>query len=318
MGAYLFRRLQHSFVLLLVIVTFVFIAGRSIGDPARLILGAEADEASIRLLRETLGLDDPLYLQYIRFLADAVRGDFGITYRFAMSRPIAHGGMPPGHAALPLALERLPATFYLASVAIGLALALAIPMGIVAAMRPRSLLDRVINVISLAGVSIVEFWLALMLILVFSVGLGWFYTSGYGGFYHVALPAMALAFRPIGRITQMVRSAMLDELARPYITAARSKGLSRTRIAMVHGLKNAAIPIVTIIGDELANILTGVIIVEYIFAWPGIGQLTLDALSRRDLPMVQAAIFVLVFLVLIVNLTVDIAYTFLNPKVRFR
>lgn len=318
MGTYLFRRLQHSIVLLLIILSFVFIAGRSIGDPARLILGAEADEASIQLLRKTLGLEDPLYQQYFRFLAGAVQGDFGVTYRFAMSRPIAHGGMPPGHAALPLALERLPATFYLAAVAIGLAIVTALPMGIVAALRPRSLIDRVINVVSLAGVSIVEFWLALMLILVFAVHLGWFYTSGYGGFYYVALPAVALAFRPIGRITQMVRSAMLDELAKPYVVAARSKGLSRTRIALVHSLKNAAIPIVTIIGDELANILTGVIIIEFIFAWPGIGQLTLDALSRRDLPMVQAAIFVLVVLVMITNLLVDVAYTVLNPKVRFR
>lgn len=318
MFRYILRRLLQSAVLLLIVLSVVFVAGRSIGDPAILILGAEADAASVLQLRTILGLEDPMLTQYARFLGDALRGDLGETYRYGMSRGELGGGLPPGRAALPLVVERLPATFYLAGVAVAIALIVAIPSGILAAMYPRSILDRAINLISLAGVSVVEFWLALMLVLIFAVTLGWLPTSGYGGITYVILPAMALAFRSIGRMAQITRSAMLDELAKPYIVTARAKGLSPARVSLVHALKNASVPIVTISGDEIATILTGVIIIEFIFSWPGIGQITLDALSRRDLPIVQASIFVLVLIVLIVNLLVDLAYVILNPRIRLR
>ncbi len=318
MFRYILRRLLQSAILLFIVLSVVFVAGRSIGDPAILILGAEADAASVLQLRTNLGLEDPMLTQYLRFLGDALRGDLGATYRYGMSRGELGGGLPEGRAALPLVVERLPATFYLAGVAIAIAMIVAIPAGILAAMYPRSLLDRAINVISLAGVSVVEFWLALMLVLIFAVTLGWLPTSGYGGIAYVILPAMALAFRSIGRMAQITRSAMLDELAKPYIITARAKGLSPARVSLVHALKNASVPIVTISGDEIATILTGVIIIEFIFSWPGIGQITLDALSRRDLPIVQASIFVLVLIVLIVNLLVDLAYVILNPRIRLR
>lgn len=315
---YLIRRLAQAIIMVVIVLSLVFIAGRSIGDPARLILGAEADANTVAQLRERLGLEDPIAVQYVRFMSGVVQGDFGDSFRYGLGGPILGGNLPEGTPALPLVLERLPATFYLAGTAVLIALLIAVPLGIASAMRPRSALDRAVNVVSLAGVSVVEFWLALMLILFFATYMGWLPTAGYGGVSYVILPALALAARPIGRLTQITRSAMLDELARPYIIAARSKGLSRNRVAYVHAMKNAAVPVVTITGDEVAAIVTGVIIIEFIFAWPGIGQLTLDALSRRDLPIVQAAVFVMVVLVVTINLLVDIAYTALNPRVTFK
>lgn len=315
---YLIRRVLQAIVMVFLVMSFVFLAGRSIGDPARLILGEQAEAQTVQQLRERLGLEDPLMVQYVRFLGGVARGDFGDSYRFGLSSGMLDGNLREGTPSMPLVLERLPATFYLAGTAMAIALLVAVPLGIGAAMRPRSAFDRFVNVISLAGVSIVEFWLALMLMLFFATYLGLLPTAGYGGVLHVILPAIALAMRPIGRITQITRSAMLDELARPYITAARSKGLSRNRVAYVHAAKNAAVPVVTISGDEAAAIITGVIIIEFIFAWPGIGQLTLDALSRRDLPIVQAAVFVMVVMVVLINLIVDMLYTALNPRVSFR
>jgi peptide/nickel transport system permease protein len=176
----------------------------------------------------------------------------------------------------------------------------------------------VINVISLGGVSIVEFWLALMLILVFAVELGWFRTSGYGGFQYVILPALALAYKPLGRISQVTRSAMLDGLREPYVKAARAKGLSERRVVFVHALKNAAIPIITISGDELISLIGGAIVIETVFGWPGIGLLTIQALERRDLPLIEATVFVTAMMVILTNLFVDMTYTYLNPRIRFK
>ena len=160
--------------------------------------------------------------------------------------------------------------------------------------------------LSLAGVSIVEYWFALILILLFAVQLDWLPTSGYGTAAHIILPALALSLRPIGRITQIARSSMLDELAKPYVTAARGRGIPLSKIASIHALKNAAIPIVTTIGDETVNIITGVIIIETVFGWPGIGALTVDALKIRDVPLIEATIFLLVVMVLSINLLVGL------------
>ena len=172
------------------------------------------------------------------------------------------------------------------------------------------------NVASLASVSIVQFWLGLILIILLSVQLGLLPTGGFGTPAHLVLPALTLAARPLGRISQVVRSAMLDELAKPYVAAARAKGVPETRVVFVHALKNAAIPVVTITGDELSQLLTGAMLVETVFAWPGIGLLLIDSLARRDLPMVQAGIFVVAALVILVNLMVDISYTVINPRIR--
>lgn len=247
-----------------------------------------------------------------------VQGDLGDTFRYGISKPFAHGGMPESRKTLPIAAERLPATFLLGGVTIVFAVLVALPLGAYAAVRPRTAGDRAVNLLSLAGVSIVEYWFALILILVFAVQLDWLPTSGYGTPAHVVLPALALSLRPIGRITQIARSSMLDELAKPYVTAARGRGVPILRLTSIHALKNAAIPIVTTIGDETVNVVTGVIIIETVFGWPGIGALTVDALAIRDVPLIEATIFLLVLVVLGINLAVDLAYMALDPRVRLR
>ena len=316
LGSYFVRRLFGSVVMLLVVMSAVFVADRNIGDPARMVLGDTGTEEDLRELRERMGLEDPWLVQYGRFVAGMATFDFGETFRYGISKPLAHGGLPESRETLPIALERLPATFLLGGVTIALSVLVALPLGVYAAVRPRTLGDRLVNLLSLAGVSIVEYWFALILILVFAVQLDWLPTSGYGTAAHVILPALALSLRPIGRITQIARSSMLDELAKPYVTAARGRGIPLSRIASIHALKNAAIPIVTTIGDETINIVTGVIIIETVFGWPGIGALTVDALKIRDVPLVEATIFLLVLMVLGINLVVDLLYALLNPRVR--
>ncbi|MDD9745094.1 MULTISPECIES: ABC transporter permease [Marinovum] len=312
---YLLRRFMQSLLLLFVLISFVFVVGRIIGDPALIMLGTSASETALDQLRENLGLNQPIWQQYQVFLGDLVQGDFGVSFRYGFSMMPSDALRAEGTPVLPIVLSRLPATFLLAGTALVLAFSLAVVLGCLAAMYPRSWIDNLVNVISLASVSVVQFWLGLILIIVFSVQLGLLPTGGYGSWQHLILPALTLAARPLGRISQVVRSAMLDELSKPYIAAARAKGVPEWRVVFVHALKNASIPIVTITGDELSQLLTGAMLVETVFAWPGIGLLLIDSLGRRDLPMVQAGICVVAALVILVNLAVDFAYTVLNPRI---
>ncbi|KUF09131.1 ABC transporter permease [Pseudoponticoccus marisrubri] len=313
---YLLRRFLQSLTLLFVLVSFVFVVGRIIGDPALIMLGTSATETALDQLRENLGLNEPIWRQYLVFLGDLAQGDFGVSFRYGFSMMPSDALRSEGTPVLPIVLERLPATFLLAGTALVFAFALAVVLGCLAAMYPRSWIDNLVNVISLASVSVVQFWLGLILIIVFSVQLGLLPTGGYGSWQHLVLPALTLAARPLGRISQVVRSAMLDELSRPYIAAARAKGVPEWRVVFVHALKNASIPIVTITGDELSQLLTGAMLVETVFAWPGVGLLLIDSLGRRDLPMAQAGICVVAALVILVNLAVDFAYTVLNPRIQ--
>lgn len=315
---YIFKRVINSLILLVVVMSMVFFANRQIGDPARMVLGNGASEEAVLTLRQQMGLEDPMPQQYGRFLKGLATGDLGESFRFGMSNSMGQGGDTNATKTLPVAMERLPATLFLAGATIVFSIVVALPMGLYAAVRPRSPPDRIIGVLSLAGVSIVEYWFALILILVFAVQFSWLPTSGYGTFAHVILPALALSLRPIGRITQIARSSILDEMAKPYITAARGRGIPIRRIASIHALKNAAIPIITTVGDETINVVTGVIIIETIFGWPGIGALTVDALSIRDVPLVEATVFLLVLMVLAINLAVDLTYAFLNPRLRIK
>ncbi len=314
--AYFVRRFANSLVLLLALVSFVFLSGRLIGDPALNILGINASEQALENFRDNTGLNDPILVQYGGYIVDVVRGDFGVSYRFGFSILPSEDFRDSGTEVLPIALERLPYTFRLAGASIAIAVTFAMVMGVLAARRPGSVLDRAINVVALAGVSVVQFWLGLILITVFAVRFGWFPTSGSGGLDHLVLPALTLAMRPMGRIAQVVRSSMLDELAKPYVIAARAKGVSERRVVLVHALKNAAVPIVTMIGDELSALLTGAVLVETVFAWPGIGLLLFDSLRRGDLPLIQVSIFVVGALVVIVNFLVDLSYGVLHPRVR--
>lgn len=304
MVQYVTRRLLHSVGVALAVVVLVFFAGRMIGDPARLMLSVDASPEQFESVRDDLGLNEPLGVQFVEFLSGAVQGDFGESF---WQKVPAFG----------LVLERLPATIYLAAVTMALAVPLAIVLGAFAVLKPGSTVDRAVNVVSLSGVSVVDFWLGLMLILVFAVQLGWFPTSGYGGIPFAVLPALSLAARPLGRIAQITRSAMLDEMAKPYIRAAQAKGMSKSRAVFRHGLKNAFVPIITISGDETTSVFNGAVVVETVFAWPGVGLLLIQALERRDLPLIEATIFTIAVMVIVSNLLVDLTYAYLNPRIRY-
>lgn len=314
--AYVVKRVINSLLILLITISFVFIAGRMIGDPALNMLGSGASDLALENLRVAAGLNDPIIFQYLRYIGNLLTGDFGVSYRYGFSVLPSENLAEIGQPVIDIVLERLPATFALAGTALALAIPLGLFMGVTAAANPRSITDRIVTVLSLAGVSIVQFWLGLMLIVLFAVQLGWLPTGGYGGWSYVILPALTLAARPIGRIAQVTRSAVIQELSKPYIMTARAKGVPEVRVVYVHALKNASIPIVTMIGDELSALLTGAILVEKIFAWPGVGLLIIDSLSRSDLPLIQASIAVVAALVVGVNLAVDLSYRVLNPRIQ--
>lgn len=314
--AYVVKRVINSILILLITISFVFIAGRMIGDPALNMLGSNASDVALENLRVAAGLNDPIFVQYLRYIGNLLTGDFGVSYRYGFSVLPSENLAEIGQPVIDIVLERLPATFALAGAALTLAIPLGLFMGVTAAANPRSTADRVVTVLSLAGVSVVQFWLGLMLIVLFAVQLGWLPTGGYGGWSYVILPALTLAARPIGRIAQVTRSAVIQELSKPYIMTARAKGVPELKVVYVHALKNAAIPIITMIGDELSALLTGAILVEKVFAWPGVGLLIIDSLSRSDLPLIQASIAVVAALVVGVNLAVDLSYRVLNPRIQ--
>ncbi|MDQ4044416.1 MAG: ABC transporter permease [Chloroflexota bacterium] len=301
---YLLRRLAHSVLILVGLVIVVFFVTHMLGDPARLMLRPEATEEQVQALRDSLGLNDPLHVQFWRYITNLAQGDFGDSIWQRVP-------------ALPIVLDRIPATLYLAGVTLLIAFPLAIVLGIISAVRPRSFADRVVTVISLGGVSTADFWLGLMLILFFAVQLGWLPTSGYGGVDYVILPALALAMRPMGRISQVVRSAMLDEMAKPYMVTARAKGLRERVVIFGHALKNAFIPVITLAGDEASVMLNGAVVIETLFGWPGVGILLIQAIERRDLPLIEASVITIAVMIVTVNLLVDLTYTLLDPRVRY-
>jgi peptide/nickel transport system permease protein len=296
---------MHSTFILVGLIVIVFFVTHSLGDPAELMLRPEASEEQVQALRESLNLDDPILVQFGRFMGDLARGDLGDSLWQRVP-------------AMPIVLDRVPKTLYLAGVTMGIAIPLAILLGVVSALRPRSLIDRFATTIALTGVSIADFWLGLMLILFFAVELGWVPTSGYGGLSYVILPALTLAVRPIGRISQVVRSAMLDEMSKPYITTARAKGLKERVVILSHTLKNAAIPIITMMGDEAASLLNGAVVIETLFGWPGVGILLIQAIENRDLPLIEAAVIVIATMIIVVNLLVDLLYAVIDPRVRYQ
>lgn len=303
---FLARRAAYSLVVVAGVLLVVFATTRLIGDPVRMMLPLEATEADYQALTVALGYDQPIHVQFVRFVAGALRGDFGDS--LWQQQP-----------ALGLVLERLPATFQLVFAAMVLALLVAIPAGVIAARRPRSIVDRVVTITTLLGVSIPNFVIGMVLILVFAVGLGWFNTSGYGTLGHLVLPAIAVALPTAGRVAQVVRSAMIDELSRPYTVTARSKGVAESAIALRHALRNASIPIFTLGGWEFVRMLAGyTVAVEVVFAWPGVAQLAAQAILQRDLPLIQADVFVVALMVVVVNLLIDLSYSILDPRVKAR
>ena len=305
MSAYLLRRLAQSLLVLLGVSFVVFFILHLTGDPALVLLSPDATAQDIQEFREKMGFNDPFLVQYGRFLRGALRGDFG--------RSVRHD-----EPAFALVAERLPATLELAGAALLIALALAIPAGIVSAVRRNSAVDYVSTVLALLGQSMPTFWLGIMLILVFSVWLHLLPSSGRGTLEHLILPAVTLGLFTTARITRLTRSGMLEVLNQDYIRTARAKGVAGPPVVWKHALKNAAIPIVTIVGIELGTLLGGSVITETIFAWPGVGRLSVQAIYNRDYPVVQAAVFLLSTTFVLVNLVVDMLYTYLDPRIRFR
>ena len=305
MRTYLTRRLLQSLLVLFGVSFVVFFILHLTGDPALVLLPPDASAEDVQRFREAMGFNDPFFVQYARFLSGALRGDFGQSVRH-------------GEPAFNLVVERMPATFELAGAALGVALVLAIPAGIISAVRRNTMLDYVSTIVALLGQSMPTFWLGIMLILVFSVQFNLLPSSGRGGLAHLILPAITLGLFTTARITRLTRSGMLEALNQDYIRTARAKGVGGPPVIWKHALKNAAIPIVTIVGIELGTLLGGSVITETIFAWPGVGRLSVQAIYNRDYRVVQAAVFLLSTTFVLVNLVVDMLYTYLDPRIRLR
>jgi peptide/nickel transport system permease protein len=301
---YLVWRSLQSLLLILLATFVVFILLHiTPGDPATIILGEQATPEQIADLRHSMGLDRPLAEQYIRFLADAVRGNFGMSIR--AQRP-----------ALEYVLERLPATLQLSAGAFAFALLTGLPIGMLSAVKRLSIWDHGSMFIALLGQSMPVFWLGLMLIVVFAVQLRWLPASGMGQAQHLILPAVTLGTFLIGLIIRLTRSSMLDVLSQDYIRTARAKGLSEGTVIVRHGLKNAFIPVVTVLGLQMGTLLGGAVITETVFAWPGMGMVTVTAIHQRDYPVVQSAVLVSAVLVVLINWFVDVLYHYLDPRIR--
>jgi len=297
------RRLALLVPTLLGVATLVFAFLHLVpGDPVEIMLGESAAPADVAELRRELGLDRPLLVQYGRFLAHAARGDFGrsIVYRAPVSHVIA---------------TRYPATLELAGAALLVALALALPLGIVAAVRPRSALDRGARLASLAGVCLPSFWLGPLLTLVFSLRLGWLPVSGRGGVAHLVLPAVTLGLGMAGILVRLTRTSMLAALREDYVRSVRAKGAPERRVVLVHALRNALVPVTTVAGLQAGGLLTGAIITETIFAWPGLGRLVVQAIDARDYPLVQGCVLAIAASYVVVNTATDLLQRAIDPRI---
>ena len=305
MGRYLLRRLVLTIPVLLGVATLVFALIHLVpGDPAQAMLGDTASAEEIARLRTSLGLDRPLITQYGAFLRGVTRGDLGKSFRTGqpVTREIS---------------RRLGDTAILALCAMAVAIAVAIPLGIIAAVFRGRILDHAAMTLALAGISMPSFWLGPLLAILFAVRLGWLPVSGSGTPWHLILPSITLGTALAAILARMTRSSVIEELRELYVMAARARGLSRGRAVLRHAFRNSLIPVVTIIGLQFGAVLTGTIITETIFAWPGIGRLLITAINTRDYPLVQGCILFIATIYVAMNLVTDLTYGFLDPRIRF-
>jgi len=301
---YIFKRLWHTVYVIFGITLISFFFIHLSGDPVMLMLPADASDAEIEELRQQLGFNDPLYLQYGRFISKAVQGDFGKSLYYHVP-------------AVNLILERLPASLELALAAMVIALVVAVPLGVISAVKRGSLLDFGAMLGALFGLSMPHFWLGIMLILLFSVNLGWLPTSGRGGLSHLIMPALALGMSLMAMFARLTRSVMLEVLGQDYVRTARAKGLKEAVVISKHALKNALIPLVTVAGMQFGFLIGGTVIIETVFAWPGVGRLVVQAIFNRDYPLVQSTVLVLAVIFVLVNLLVDVLYIYLDPQISY-
>jgi peptide/nickel transport system permease protein len=308
---FIIRRILQSLVVVLVMSLVVFVGVHLVGDPVHILISDDMTQAEIEAFIRKLGLDRPVHEQYFHFLANALRGDLGNSFVY-------------GEPALKLILQRMPATLELAFAAFLLALVFGIPLGMYAGLKPESPASRAIMAGSILGFSLPTFWVGLMLIMVFAVMLGWLPSTGRGDFMtwdglrHLALPAFNLALFKMALVTRLARAGTREAALQDYVKFARAKGLSPSRVVLVHVLKNILVPVVTVLGLELGGLIAFSVVTETVFAWPGMGKLLIDSIQRLDRPVVVAYLVITVLMFVFINLIVDILYSMLDPRVRLK
>jgi peptide/nickel transport system permease protein len=306
LSTYIIRRLIFSVFVLWGALTVVFLAVRAVpGDPAQMMLGTDATAEEVNALRDKLGLNRPLIVQYVTYMVQTLQLDLGESLR--LTQPV-----------VTLVAERLPTTGKLALTAIIIAVLISFPLGIAAALRPGGLLDGLVSVVSLLGQSVPGFWLGIMFILIFARQLRLLPSAGDQTWAHLVLPSITVALPLVGVLTRLVRSGLLDVLDEDYIRTARAKGLTASAVMWRHAIRNMLIPVVTVVGLQVGHLLGGAVITETVFAWPGVGLLLVDAITNRDYPLVQAAILFITFLFVTINFLVDLSYGALDPRIRLQ
>ncbi|WP_028550167.1 nickel ABC transporter permease [Paenibacillus sp. UNC451MF] len=301
---YILKRVVMLIPVLIGVSLIVFILMQlTPGDPAQIILGPQASDADIANMRERLGLNDPMYVQYFRFLIGIFTFDFGTSIK-------------DGQGVFASIMHHFPPTVELTIAAMLVALLIGIPVGIISSTKPYSFFDNTSTVGALIGFSIPNFWLSIMLILVFAVHLQWLPVSGYGGILFLILPAIALGTQTAAVVTRMTRSSMQEVMRQDYIRSARAKGLTERVVIFRHAFRNALIPIVTVVGLQVGALLEGAILTESVFSWPGIGRFMIDAIRAKDFPVVQGSVIFITFIIVLVNLLVDILYSYIDPRIK--
>ncbi len=303
MTRYITSRALQGLIAIFGALLIVFVAQRLSGDPVALMLPMDASEAEFTAMREVLGLDRPLLVQFAIFLGNALTGDFGQSYQW-------------NAPAMPMLLDRLPATLELAMAGLFFAVLLAVPLGVFSAVHRGGWVDRSAKVFAMLGQAIPGFWIGLLLILFIAVELQWLPAYGRGTLAHLVLPAIALGWYPVAAMTRTLRSSMLDVLESDYVRMERAIGLPERTIIWRYALRNAAVPLVTMVGVYFANMLGGAFVIEVVFAWPGVGRTVVDAVFARDFPVVQAGVMLSAVVFVVVNLLVDLSYGLIDPRIR--
>ncbi len=304
MTTYLIKRILHTIPVIFGVIVFTFILMYVVpGDPVLSMVGERYDEATIQRLRDNLHLDDPLWKQFGYYVGNLLKGDLGNS--FITMRPVANDLM-----------DKFPFTLLLASSAMIVSIVVGLAVGIISSLKPNSLLDRGTMLLALTGISAPVFWVGLLLILIVGVNLKWLPPTGYGGVEYLILPAIALGTRSAAFLARVTRSTMLDVLQQDYIRTARAKGLPEWKVVLKHAFPNTLIPIITIIGVDFGSYLSGAVLTESIFGWPGIGRFALDAILKRDFPVIQGTVLFTAMMFIFANLIVDLLYGVVDPKVR--
>ena len=305
MKAYVLRRLWQSALTLVGVSVLVFVILRVVpGDPAKMLLPDGAPQSAVDELNRQLGLHEPLHVQYAIFVRSVFRGDFGQSFQYRAP-------------ALQVVVDRLGATVQLALAALVITVGVGVSLGVVAAVRRGTGYDYASTVLAVLGQSLPNFWLGIMLILLFGVALRWLPTSGFESWRHLILPAVTLAAFPMALVARLTRSSMLEILGRDFIRTGRAKGLAERAVILRHALRNAAVPLLTVLGLQIGTLLGGAVITESVFAWPGMGKLVVDAIFFRDFPVVQTVLILSATIFVVINLLVDLLYTVIDPRIRY-